>query len=164
MWTFRKRRHHPFRTIPRSAEKPILRLARQYPLVGQQGLQHEVERMGIHVDPHELKLFLRDHGHFVEFPQQSYHSRRPGQWDTGWPTWTNRNPAAQDQMGWPEGEPFETRFPFWGWSFKQPRWFRLLIGLPTLVYVLGPVVLLILYLIVSLILRLLGNDSPKLAW
>ena len=63
MWILRKKRHHSFHTIPPDAQEAILELAKEYPNVGQQGLQHEVERLGFNVDPHELKLFLRDHGH-----------------------------------------------------------------------------------------------------
>ena len=121
MWKFKRKRHHPFRTIPQSAEKPILQLAEQYPRLGQNGLQHELERMGIDPDPHELKLLLREHGHFIDFTPRI--ERRPGQWDTGWPYWSNNNPV--DQMDWPEGEPLEHRFPYWGWASRHSSrsWF-----------------------------------------
>ncbi len=99
-------------------------LAKEYPNVGQQGLQHEVERLGFDVDPHELKLFLRDHGHLPDFTPRV--ERRPGQWDTGWPNWANMNPSSP--MDWPEEEPFEYRFPYWGWMSKQPLWYRLLLA------------------------------------
>jgi hypothetical protein len=145
MWKF-GRHHHTYHTIPKGAEKAILKLAKQYPRLSQNGLQDEVERMGVHADPHELKLLLREHGHYIEFRQ---HERRPGQWDTGWPTWSYTN--AADRMEWPEEEPYEYRFPYWGWMSKQPLWYRLL------VVSLSPLFLFPAVVVIVLLVRLVQN-------
>ncbi len=123
-----RRRRHRFKTIPKDAEQAILALADEYPGLSQNGLQDEVERIGIKADPHELKLFLREHGRRP--PPAGLAYRRRGMWDTGWPTWGYRNPVGD--MDWPNGEPFEVRFPFWGWADKQPLWFRLFMALGVL--------------------------------
>jgi hypothetical protein len=131
------RQRSKFKTIPADAEAAILELADRYPGLGQNGLQDEVERMGVRADPHELKLFLHEHGRVP--PEPGY--RRRGMWDTGWPTWTNRNPVGD--MTFPKGETWEHRFPEWAWMASQPLWFRimlLLMGLAGPLFIAFPMI------------------------
>jgi hypothetical protein len=112
-----------YRTIPKNAERPILDLAERHPHLGQNGLQRAVEELGYHVDRHELKLFLSEHGFGpIIFPSKP---PRRGMFDIGWPTWDTRNPV--EGMYWPDGEPYQVRFPYWAWMGQQPYWLRLAI-------------------------------------
>jgi transposase len=82
--------HHPrsdYRTIDEEVAKEIGRLHGRYPKLGHHGLAEALREVGLHVEPDELKRFLKDEG------LQPARDWRPWRW-RGLPSWLGGPPES----------------------------------------------------------------------
>ena len=81
---------HPkrsYRTIDEPTAKEIRRLHHSYPKLGHRGLAEVLREAGLHVEPEELKRFMKEEG---LRPARDW---RPWRW-RGLPSWMGGPPAA----------------------------------------------------------------------
>jgi glutamyl-tRNA reductase len=76
-----------YRTIDEVVGEEIKRLHERYPKLGHHGLLEALREAGVHVEPEELKRFLKEHG------LQAQPSRRPWRW-RGLPSWLGGPPES----------------------------------------------------------------------
>ena len=76
-----------YHTIDERVAKEITRLHERYPKLGHHGLLQALREADIHVDPGELKRFLKAHG------LRAQRSWRPGRW-RGLPSWLGGPPES----------------------------------------------------------------------
>jgi transposase len=74
-----------YRTIDERVAEQIKRLHKRYPKLGHHALAEALREAGVHVDPRELKRFLKEEGLQPERSQQ----RRPSR---GLPSWLGGPP------------------------------------------------------------------------
>ncbi|MCJ7510755.1 MAG: hypothetical protein MUP14_07715 [Dehalococcoidia bacterium] len=80
---------HTYRTIDERVAKEIKRLHERYPRLGHHALAEALREAGVHVEPEELKRFLKDEG--LE-PERSW---RPWRW-RGLPSWLGGPPEPPE--------------------------------------------------------------------
>jgi transposase len=83
------RHKHTYRTIDERVAKEIRRLHERYPKLGHHALAEALREAGVHVEPADLKRFLREEG--LE-PERSGRSSRWG----GPPSWMGGPPATPE--------------------------------------------------------------------
>jgi transposase len=76
---------HTYRTIDERVAEEIKRLHERYPKLGHHALAEALREAGVHVDPRELRRFLKEKG------LQPERSRRPWR-SRGLPSWLGGPP------------------------------------------------------------------------
>jgi len=76
---------HTYRTIDEQVAEEIKRLHKRYPKLGHHALAEALHEAGIHVEPRDLKRFLKEEGLEPE------RSSRPWRWG-GPPSWMGGPP------------------------------------------------------------------------
>jgi transposase len=83
------RHKRTYRTIDERVAKEIRRLHERYPRLGHHALAEALREAGVHVEPAELKRFLKEEG--LE-PERSW---RPQRW-RGLPSWLGGPPEPPE--------------------------------------------------------------------
>jgi transposase len=74
-----------YRTIDQRAAKEIRRLHERYPKLGHRALAEALREAGVHVEPADLRRFLKEEGLQPEQSRRSWRWRGPPSWLGGPP-------------------------------------------------------------------------------